>query len=93
MREMIRPLPAQVVAYMAARCCELLGRTRMASACGLDVEDMRRVSAGQVVPSVRQREVIESHFAGLLYVELEASEWQRPELGEDKRTEPGSKSL
>ena len=90
---MIRPLPAPVLAYMATRCCDLLGRTRMAAACGLDVEDMRRVASGAVVPSLRQREVIESHFAGLLACELEAQEWQRPALAEDKRTEPGSKSL
>ena len=90
---MLRPLPAQVVAYMAARCCELLGRTRMAASCGLDVEDMRRVACGLVVPSSRQREVIESHFAGLLACELEAQEWVRPRLSEDKRVEPGSKRL
>ena len=90
---MIRPLPAQVVAYMAARCCELLGRTRMAASCGLDVEDMRRVACGLVVPSSRQREVIESHFAGLLACELEALEWARPVMSEDKRAEPGSKRL
>lgn len=89
----LRPLPAQVVAYMAARCCDLLGRTRMAAAVDLDVEDMRRVSCGLVVPSARQREIIESHFAGLLGCELEASEWQRPTLSEDKRSEPGSKGL
>ena len=63
-------MPAHVIAWMAGRGCDILGRTRMARLVGLDVEDMRRVSTGQVLPTARQREAVERVFASLLSAEL-----------------------
>ena len=64
-----RPMPAHVTAWMAARGCDVVGRTRMARLVGLDVEDMRRVSTGLVLPTAKQREAVERVFAALLAAE------------------------
>lgn len=86
-----RPIPAYVHAWMASRCCDLIGRTRMARLVGVDVEDMRRVACGYVVPTQRQREAIDHVFASLLFVELEdegvrvVSESEHKQVEEDKR--------
>lgn len=66
-----RPMPLIVYAHMAAKCDERLGRTRTAALVGVDVEDMRRICRGDVVPTSRQRDSIDMLFASLLGQELE----------------------
>ena len=83
-----RPMPAHVTAWMASRGCEIIGRTRMSRLVGLDVEDMRRVSTGQVLPTAKQREAVERVFASLLSAELgEDGMVVACACGEDKRHE------
>lgn len=67
----LRPMPLVVYAHMAATCERVLGRTRCASILGTDLEDMRRMSRGDVVPTSQQRDVLDMLFASLLGRELE----------------------
>lgn len=64
-------MPLVVYAHLAATCERHLGRTRCASLVGVDVEDMRRMSRGDVVPTSQQRDVLDVLFASLLGRELE----------------------
>lgn len=83
----LRPMPLVVYAHMAAKCSECIGRTRAAAIVGVDVEDMRRICRGDVVPSSRQRDAIDRLFAALLAHEIE---WEpgKDEAGdEDKEGE------
>lgn len=65
-----RPMPVIVYAHLAQRCVDVRGRTRMAAALGVDVEDMRRMCRGDVVPTSRQRDLLDVWFASLLGREL-----------------------
>lgn len=67
----LRPMPLIVYAHIAQRCCDVRGRTRMAASLGVDVEDMRRMASGDVVPSARQRDLLDVWFASLLGRELD----------------------
>ena len=67
----LRPMPLVVYAHLATRCCDVLGRTRMASHLGCDVDDMLRICRGTVAPTSRQRDVLDVWFASLLGRELE----------------------
>ncbi len=82
-------MPLVVYAHLATRCCEIRGRTRMAAALGVDVEDMRRICDGHVVPTQRQRDLLDVWFASLLGREIEAEGLSlvRGCEGEDKRSE------
>ena len=85
----LRPMPLVVYAHMAQKCCDLQGRTRMASELGCDVEDMLRMCRGQVAPSSRQRDLLDLWFASLLGRELEERGLSMSCAceGEDKRRE------
>lgn len=67
----LRPMPLVVYAHMASKCAERIGRTRAAAIVGVDVEDMRRICRGDVVPTSRQRDAIDRLYAALLSHELE----------------------
>ena len=67
----LRPMPLLIYAHLAATCERHLGRTRCASLVGCDLEDMRRMSRGDVVPTSQQRDVLDMLFASLLGRELE----------------------
>lgn len=67
----MRPMPLVVYAHMASKCDECIGRTRTAAIVGVDVEDMRRICRGDVVPTSRQRDAIDRLFALLLAHEIE----------------------
>lgn len=67
----LRPMPLIVYAHMASKCDECIGRTRAAAIVGVDVEDMRRICRGDVVPSSKQRDAIDRLFAMLLAHEIE----------------------
>lgn len=82
----LRPMPVVIYAHLASRCVEIRGRTRMAAELGVDVEDMRRICDGLVVPTSRQRDVLDLWFATLLGRELEGGMRCGCE-GEEKRTE------
>ena len=85
----LRPMPLVVYAHMATRCCDVRGRTRMAAALGVDVEDMRRMCRGDVVPTSGQRDLLDAWFASLLGYELDGEGLgvRCACEGEDKRTE------
>lgn len=67
----LRPMPLVVYAHMASKCDERIGRTRAAAIIGVDVEDMRRICRGDVVPTSKQRDAIDRLYAALLSHELE----------------------
>lgn len=82
-------MPLVVYAHMATRCCDIRGRTRMAATLGVDIEDMRRICDGHVVPTSRQRDLLDLWFATLLGRELdgEAQGVRCGCEGEEKRSE------
>ncbi len=58
----LRPLPPVMYAWIAGRLSERMGRTRLARHLAVDVEDVRRMARGDVVPSQAQRVTLERLF-------------------------------